>query len=88
MRDLFGCQLSTGTIANIIRECADELVETELQIKRKLRRSRVIHADETGLRVAKRGHYIHVASTPHLTHYGCDSRRGQAAMDEIGILPS
>jgi transposase len=64
------------------------LVETELQIKRKLRRSRVIHADETGLRVEKRGHYIHVASTPHLTHYACDSRRGKAAMDEIGILPS
>jgi transposase len=30
MRDLFGCQLSPGTIANIIRECAAGLVETEL----------------------------------------------------------
>jgi transposase len=87
MRDLFGCRLSAGTVANIIRECAADLVETELQIKRGLRRSSVIHADETGMRVAKQGHYIHVASNSRLTHYGSDSRRGRAAMDEIGILP-
>lgn len=61
MRDLFGCQLSAGTIANMVKECAGGLVETELKIKQKLRRSGVIHADETGLRVAKQGHYIHVA---------------------------
>jgi transposase len=87
MRDLFGCQLSSGTVANIIKECAAGLVEIELKIKEKLRRSAVIHADETGLRVAKKGRYIHVASNSRLTHYACDSRRGKAAMDEIGILP-
>jgi len=87
MRDLFNCQLSAGTIANMVRRCANGLVETELKIKQQLRRSGVIHADETGLRVAKQGHYIHVASTARLTHYGYDSRRGRAAMDEIGILP-
>jgi transposase len=67
MRDLFGCPLSPGTVANIARECAAGLVETELKIKKKLRRSAVIHADETGLRVAKRLEYVHVASTPSLT---------------------
>jgi transposase len=69
MRDLFDCHLSPGTVANIIRECAAGLVETELKIKKKLRRSSVIHADETGLRINKRLHYVHVASTPSLTHY-------------------
>jgi transposase len=39
MRDLFGCALSTGTVANIVRECSDGLLETELKIKRGLRRS-------------------------------------------------
>jgi len=87
LRDLFGCHLSPGTIANNIGECAAELVETELKIKKKIRRSSVVHADETGLRVAKRGQYVHVASTARLTHYAYDSRRGKAAMDEIGILP-
>lgn len=60
MHDLFGCRLSAGTIANIVRECADELVETELKIKQQLRRSSVIHADETGLRINKRLGYVHV----------------------------
>ena len=51
MRDLFGCRLSSGTVANIVRECADALLETELRIKRGLRCSALIHADETGPRV-------------------------------------
>ncbi|MET0647810.1 MAG: IS66 family transposase [Pyrinomonadaceae bacterium] len=88
MRDLFGCRLSAGTVANIIRECSEALLETELKIKKRLRRSHVIHADETGLRVEGKLAYVHVASTPHLTHYGADARRGKAAMDEIGILPA
>jgi hypothetical protein len=87
MRDLFGCRLSAGTIANIIRECAGELVETELKIKQKLRRSPVIHADETGLRINKRLGYVHVASTPWLTHYATANHRGHTAMDEINVLP-
>jgi transposase len=87
MRDLFGCQLSAGTVANIVRECADELVETELKIKRKLRRAGVIHADETGLRINKRLGYVHVASTSELTHYAAAAHRGQTAMDEINVLP-
>jgi transposase len=45
MRDLFGCRLSSGTVANIVRECSDGLVETELKIKRGLRRSPVIHTE-------------------------------------------
>lgn len=87
MRDLFGCSLSTGTVVNIVRECADALLETELKIKRGLRRSAVIHADETGLRVNKRLAYVHVASNARLTHYAAASHRGRTAIDEINLLP-
>jgi transposase len=86
MRDLFGCRLSAGTVANIVRECADGLVETELKIKKKLRRSPVIHADETGLRVEGRLQYVHVASNARLTHYAASAGRGQTAMEEAGVL--
>jgi transposase len=87
MRDLFGCRLSPGTVANIVRECSNALLETELKIKRSLRRSAVIHADETGLRVNKRLAYVHVASNAKLTHYAAAAHRGQTAMDEINVLP-
>lgn len=87
MHDLFGCRVSARTVANIVRECASGLVETELQIKQQLRRSPVIHADETGLRINKRLGYVHVASTPHLTHYAAATHRGQTAITEINVLP-
>lgn len=86
MRDLFGCPLSSGTVANIVRECAEALVETELKIKRSLRRSAVIHADETGLRVGGKLAYVHVASNSRLTHYASAAGRGQTAMEEAGVL--
>lgn len=87
MRDLFGCRLSPGTVSNIVKECAAGLVATELQIKRGLRRSPVIHADETGLRVNQNLGYVHVASTPRLTHYASATHRGQTAITEAGVLP-
>jgi transposase len=88
MRELFGCSLSAGTLATAVRRCAAGLIQTELKIKRGLRRSPIIHADETGLRVKGKLAYVHVASNAHLTHYAADVRRGKAAIDEIDILPS
>lgn len=35
-----------------------------------------------------RSHWVHVARTDDLTHYGYDARRGESAMDAIGILPA
>jgi transposase len=88
MRELFGCAISAGTLSSAVGRCAAGLIETELKIKRGLRRSPIIHADETGLRVKGKLAYVHVASSAHLTHYAADVRRGKAAIDEIDILPS
>ncbi|MDQ3255179.1 MAG: IS66 family transposase [Acidobacteriota bacterium] len=87
MRDLFGCSISAATIQRAARVSSGKLIYTEQRIKAALRDSSVIGVDETGLRVAGQGGYIHVARTDELTHYGFDDRRGKAAMDEIGILP-
>jgi transposase len=85
--EFFGCWTSQRTLERMVAECAAALVETELKIKKKLRRAPVLHADETGLRVAGGCHYVHVASSARLTHYGYDPHRGRRAMDEINILP-
>lgn len=87
MTDLFACHISAATIQRAARVSSAKLVNTEQRIKAAIRHSQVIGVDETGLRVAGSGAYIHVARTEELTHYGFDDRRGKAAMDEIGILP-
>ena len=87
MKELFGCAISAGTLSAAVRRCAAGLAETELKIKKGLRRSPIIHADETGLRVNGKLAYVHVASNERLTHYAADVRRGKAAIDEIDILP-
>src|SRR5205085_196057 len=52
-----------------------------------IRVSRVVGADETGLRVCGAQGFVHVARTDQLTHFAYDARRGREAMREVGILP-
>jgi hypothetical protein len=87
MHDLFDCRISVATIQRATRVSSTKLVNTEQRIKALIRGSSIIGADETGLRVAARAGYVHIARTEALTHYAYDERRGKAAMDEIGILP-
>jgi transposase len=86
LRDLFGCALSPATIQRASRFFSGKLVGSEQRLKAALRDSPVIGADETGLRVGGTNGWVHVARTDHLTHFAYDSRRGQAAMQEVGIL--
>jgi transposase len=87
LRDLFDCSLSPATIHRAGRVFSGKLARTEQRIKGAIRDSRVIGADETGLRVAGTNGWIHVARTDELTHFAYDTRRGRDAMREVGILP-
>jgi transposase len=87
--DLFGEPApGVGTLHSIGRSCFEGLEQTEETIKEGLRLSEVSHFDETGLRVSGKGMWVHVASTPSLTHYAVHPKRGSEATKEIGILPS
>ena len=87
LSDLFGCHLSPATVERSGRVFSGKLVRSEQRIKVAIRDAAVIGADETGLRVAGRGGWVHVARTDALTHLAYDPRRGLDAMQEVGILP-
>lgn len=86
MRDLFGCDISQASIQRAARLCSDKLIRCEQRIKAAIRESKVIGADETGIRINGRLAWVHVARTETLTHLASHSKRGKAAFDAIGIL--
>ncbi len=88
MSDLLGVEMSEGTICDLIKRCAGQLVPVEQQIKEALKEAAIIHQDETGLYVAGKRQWMHVTCTPTLTHYHVDPSRGQGALEAIGILPN
>jgi transposase len=85
--DLFGAQLSLGTLVQWVQQGAVVLKPVEAQIKAALRRTPVLHSDETGVRQAGRLAWAHVACTARLTHFTVHPKRGSEATDAIGILP-
>ncbi len=46
-----------------------------------------MHADETGINIGGKRHWLHCASNASLTWFFPHAKRGTEAMDEIGILP-
>lgn len=88
LTDVFGGGPSEATLVAAVGRCAAELAETEAAIKAALRQAPVGHFDESGLRIAGQRQWLHVASTPTLTHYGVHPKRGKDASDAQGILPS
>jgi transposase len=87
LSDVLGIELSQGSIATLIQRCAENLAPVEEQLKGALTTAAVIHQDETGLYVKGKRHWLHVSCTPRLTHYGVHVKRGQEALNAIGILP-
>jgi transposase len=87
MEDIFGCEISEGTIYNQVQKCSEVLEPVEIAIKEKLTGAEVAHFDETGVRVESKVWWMHVCSTKTHTHYQVHKKRGAEAMDEIGILP-
>ncbi len=86
-KSILGIPVSTGTLVNIVKDCYDSLANTEYYIKEQLINSKVLHCDETGTRVDGKNNWIHVAGNSQFTHYACHDKRGNAATDDIGILP-
>ena len=87
MKDLYGQAISDGVIEKTNKIMAEKVRPSVEEGKEQLIKAYVVYFDESGLRVAKKLNWVHVASNPKLTHYEVHQKRGSVAMEAIGILP-
>lgn len=84
--DIFGVGISPGTLANINEKLFKNLEVFETGLKAYLIAGKVLHFDETGMRCEKKLKWVHVAASEAATLYMIHPKRGQEAMDEMGVL--
>ena len=86
MQDFFGLTVSQATVVKAAQTGAQILQPTVQAIGQAAVSSAVLHADETGLRVAKKLHWLHVLATDTLTWMGCHPKRGTEAFEALALL--
>jgi transposase len=87
LRDLIGLPVSAGTVKNIMSEFAGLTEPTIENIKENLLKSTTLNADETGVRVAGRTQWAHVASNEKYTLITVHGKRGKEGSESGGVLP-
>lgn len=85
--DQVNIPISVGSIFNFNKDAYYRLESFEQWVKGKLSSSELIHADETGININGKHHWLHCASNTTLTWFAPHAKRGTEAMDDIGILP-
>jgi transposase len=79
--------LSAGSIHNFNQDAFERLERFEQWLKKQLASSSLIHADETGINIGGKGHWLHNASNDKFSYFYPHARRGSEALDDMGVLP-
>jgi transposase-like protein len=87
IQTLIGQILSEATILKYVIQLYQVLEEWEQSSINQLLQMPSIHLDETSLRVDRCNHWIHVYSGGDITLKFLHPRRGQEAIEDIGIIP-
>lgn len=85
--DLFGRLISEATVQAAVTAAYHALAGFEAKVADLIAQAPIAHADETGLRVAGKLHWLHVVSTKSLTWYGVHRQRGSDAIKHFALLP-
>ncbi|WP_081611998.1 IS66 family transposase [Janthinobacterium sp. CG3] len=85
--DLYDIAISPATLLAWVDEARVALQATADAIADSLRAAPLVHADESGLRVQGKLHWLHVAANDSHTWYGVHAKRGMEAIAAQAILP-
>ncbi len=86
--DQFGLPLSAASVFNFNKGAYQRLEYFEQWLLNKLALESVVHADETGINIGGKKHWLHCASSSSLTYFMAHKKRGAEAMDAMGLLPT
>jgi transposase len=87
--DLYYQDIAEGTILSACQELAEQVAPVQEAVKDHLTyTAKVVRFDESGARVMGKLHWFHVSCNEYLTYYVVHAKRGQIAMNAIGILPN
>ena len=85
--DQLNIPISEGSIYNFNNEAFQLLEDFEAWVKDNLASSGLAHADETGINIGGKRHWLHCVSNGYWTLYYPHNKRGTDAMNAMGILP-
>jgi len=85
--DQVGIPLSKGSLGNFNKEGYEKLESFEENLKKALIESKILHADETGINIEGKRHWLHGNSNEKYTYLYPHKKRGTLAMDEMDVLP-
>lgn len=87
IEDLFQIRVSVASLLRWNGQARQKVQPEVDNIAEQLRHEKVVHADESGLRVQGELRWLHVAANENYTWYGIHQKRGMEAIQEQGILP-
>ena len=88
VRAISGLRLSEATCLGYIRRLQAALPAWEAAASAHLLAAPALHADETGLRVDGKNHWLHILTDGSLTLKFLHPKRGKAAMEAIALIPA
>jgi transposase len=88
MRDLFGLDISIGTVDLVYAEAGRRLTGFIAALVAVLKAMPVLHVDETSDRLETKNCWMHVVSSSLYTFIHASLTRGEAAIEEMGVLMS
>lgn len=85
-RDQLLLPIGVGSIHAFNQQAHAMLEQFEHKLIVKLLASRVLHADETGINIDGKNHWLHCISSPRATLYYTHAKRGMEAMQAMDVL--
>jgi transposase len=87
LADLLGVGMSVGTLVTVMARTSGGLTPFLDAVREQIAAAPVAHFDETSLRVAGHGAWVHSASTKSLSLFHVHASRGHDAIAAAGVLP-